>query len=54
MMQYKHKLSFNPGLNLNLIGKFWNKKDKITQSINNGSYVSPRFKKSGLDDVELF
>ena len=55
IMQCKHMISFNQGFYLNLIWKFWHERDKITQSINVGSYVSPRFKKkTEIDDVELF
>ena len=42
-MQCKHMIK---GFNLNLIEKFCHKRDKITQSINVGSYVSSRFKKN--------
>ena len=51
-----HMISFNQGFNLILIGKYWHKRDTITQSTNDGSYISPRLKTyiSEKDDVELF
>ena len=49
-------ISYNQGFNLNLIGKYCYKRDKINQSINVGSYVSPRLENnnSEINDVELF
>ena len=54
MMQCKHIISFNQGFNLILTDKCWHKRDKIIQSINVSSYVSPRLKNniSEIDDVE--
>ena len=56
MMQCKDTISLNQGFNLNLIGKCWHIRDKITQSINDGSYASPRLKIYILEinDVKLF
>ena len=49
-------VSFNQGFNLNIIGKFWYKREKIIWSINVGSYFSLRLIKyiSDIDDVEPF
>ena len=49
-------MNFNQGFNLNLIGKYWYKRDNITQSINIGWYISPRLKNnfSEIHDFEIF
>ena len=54
MIQCKHIICFNQGFNLILTDKCWHKRDKIIQSINVSSYVSPRLKNniSEIDDVE--
>ena len=56
MIQCKHMASLNHGFSLNLIGSFCHKRDKITQSINVSSYISPKLKKynSEIDDIDFF
>ena len=56
MMQCKHMISFNNKFDLDLIGRCWHKRDKITQSKNIGSYICPSLKNNipEIDDVDQF
>ena len=45
MIQCKHMISFKKLFNLRDIGKCWNRRNKITQSLNVSTYVNPRLKK---------
>ena len=56
LMQCKHMISYNKVFDLNIIGKCWYQRNKITQSNHVGSYVNPRLKQNipEIDEVELF
>ena len=56
MMQWKHMISYNKLFSMWNIGKFWYKKDTITQSHNISTYISPRLNKlyTEIEDVNTF
>ena len=55
MIQCKPVIIFNKLFNLRHIEKCWYKRNKITQSLNVGTYVSPRFKNiTEIEDIEMF